>query len=329
MDPETLSLTEIIKLQTQLSEVLKRRFEKTLALSFTDIVGSTNYFAMYGDEAGRRLQQLHFDLIGKSIPRHEGRVIDTAGDGAFLAFPTPTQAALALIDLQQHIARQNALAAREHQLEVRLGIHWGPVLTDGDVVTGDSVNLCSRVTTSANGGEIRLSKAAYSELSKELRLRCVGLPPAMLKGVAKPVEMMRLEWRDKSRFPTRFRIKESPEGVEVELPPQDTITFGRLREQNGIVANDIVLAVADKSITQQVSRWHFELRRYADGFKLRSVTDGATTVDGQPVAKGGEVPLLPRSVVRVNNVMTLEFLPDPAATDANDTSDATGFAALE
>jgi class 3 adenylate cyclase len=327
MDPETLGLTEIIKLQTQLSEVLKRRFEKSLALAFSDIVGSTNYFAIYGDEAGRRMQQLHFDQIAKAVPSHGGRVIDTAGDGAFLTFPTSTQAALALIELQQTIARQNVVQARDHQLEVRLGIHWGPVLTDGAVVTGDSVNLCSRVTTSAGGGEIRLSKAAYSELSKELRLRCVGLPPAMLKGVVKPVEMMRLEWRDKNRFPTRVRIKET--GDEIALPHQDTITFGRLREQNGIVANDIVLAVADKAITQLVSRWHFELRRYPDGFKLRSVTDQATAVDGQPVMRGDEVPMTPNSVVRVNNVMTLEFLPDPAADGDNETSDATGFATLE
>ncbi len=324
MDIETLSLTEIIKLQTQLSEVLKRRFEKNVALAFSDIVGSTTYFAVYGDEAGRRMQQLHFDLLGRSVSRHDGRIVDTAGDGAFLAFPDPTKAALALIELQHLIVKQNLLQAREHHLEVRVGIHWGPVLTDGVAVTGDSVNLCSRVTSSGSAGEIRLSKAAFSELSKELRLRCIGLPPATLKGLSRPVEMMTLEWRDKTRFPTRFRIKES--GLEVPLPTQDTITFGRLREQNGILANDVVLAVPDRTITQQVSRWHFELRRQHDGFKLRSVTDGATEVDGASVVKGAEVRLTPHSIVRVANVLTLEFLPDPF--DGDESSDATGFAAI-
>ena len=67
MDPETLSLTEIIKLQTQLSEVLKRRFERNLALAFSDVVNSTTYFATFGDEAGRRLQQLHLDLTVPSV----------------------------------------------------------------------------------------------------------------------------------------------------------------------------------------------------------------------------------------------------------------------
>ena len=31
--------------------------------------------------------------------------------------------------------------AREHQLIVRVGLHWGPALTDGASVTGDSVNF--------------------------------------------------------------------------------------------------------------------------------------------------------------------------------------------
>jgi class 3 adenylate cyclase len=322
MDLETASLGELLGLQTQLSESLKRRFEKPLALVFSDIVGSTSYFTAHGDQAGQRLQQRHFDVIDRAVPRREGRVVSTAGDGAFLVFPSASQAALALIEVEELIARQNAITAREHRLEIRLGLHWGPVLTDGSAVTGDSVNLCARISASAGAGEIRMSKAAFSELTSDLRARCVALPAALFKGFARPVEIMRLDWLDRNRFPTRFRIKEAgPE--EMTLPAQDTITFGRLREQNGIVANDVVLAAPNKSVTQQVSRWHFELRRQPEGFLLRSVTDQATEVDGAPVAKGGEAPILPRSIVRLANVMTLEFLPEPdPVTDAGDATEA-------
>jgi len=322
MDLETLSLPEILALQAQLSDSLKRRFEKHLALVFSDIVGSTSYFTTYGDEAGQRLQQRHFDVIDRAVPKHKGRVVSTAGDGAFLVFPTPTDAALALVEAEELIARQNAVTAREHRLEIRLGLHWGPVLTDGQAVTGDSVNLCSRISTSASAGEIRLSKAAFVELTADLRLRCVQVAPALFKGIAKPVEMLRLEWLERNRFPTRFRIKEGG-AEEVELPAQDTITFGRLREQNGILANDVVLAIADKSITQQVSRWHFELRRKPEGFVLRSVTDQVTEVDGQQVFKGAEVPIVTGSAVRLARVMTLDFLGESAPMVAN--ADATMY----
>jgi class 3 adenylate cyclase len=323
LDPDALGLTEIIQLQTRLSESLKRRFEKDVALAFSDIVGSTTYFAAHGDEAGRRLQQLHADLVARAASAHEGRVVDYAGDGAFLAFPTPTHAARALMALQEDVAKKNALTQREHRLLVRCGIHFGPVLTDGVIVTGDSVNLCSRIAGTAAGSEIRVSKAAFGELDKELRLRCVGLPAVALRGVTRPVEVMTLRWLDRELFPASVRIRES--GEQIALPEQDTITFGRLREQAGIRANDVVLAVEDKAATQQVSRWHFELRRKPGGFVLRSVTDQSTVVDGVPVAKGGEASISTRSIVVVANVMTLEFQVDPRAVDLADESEATAY----
>ena len=96
LDLEHLGLTEIIRLQNRLSEILRRRFTRSLALCFTDIVGSTAYFARFGDEAGRRLQQRHFDLLERAIGAGGGRVIDTAGDGAFSCFPSVEAGAGAL-----------------------------------------------------------------------------------------------------------------------------------------------------------------------------------------------------------------------------------------
>ena len=49
-----LSMTEIIRLQNMLSTSLVRRFECHRALVFSDIVGSTPYFARFGDEAGEQ-----------------------------------------------------------------------------------------------------------------------------------------------------------------------------------------------------------------------------------------------------------------------------------
>src|SRR5690349_15570316 len=98
LDLENCGLTEIIRLQNHLSEVLRRRFTRSLALSFTDIVGSTAYFARFGDEAGRRLQQRHFDLLERALVPRGGRVVDTSGDGAFSSTPTAEAGARALTD---------------------------------------------------------------------------------------------------------------------------------------------------------------------------------------------------------------------------------------
>lgn len=309
IDFESLSLAEIIRLKDELSQVLKRRFERDLCLGFSDVVGSTAYFSRFGDEQGRALQQRHFDALAEVLPKNGGRVVDTAGDGAFTCFTTVEGAVNAFVEMQDLLSAQNASRPREHQLIVRIGIHWGPVLTDGTVVTGDAVNLAARIAGSGNPGEVRLSRTAFQELQNNSRIRCRSIPPVELKGLPKPIELYIYEWRDRSLFPSVVRVEET--GEEITLPQQDTISFGRLREKDGVAANDIVLSLPDKQMTQQISRWHFELRRKNEGFMLRPVSDQATEVDGQVITKGADVSIRPGAVVRLSRVMTLTFMADP------------------
>src|SRR3954467_8923475 len=116
-------MTELIQLQTWIGEALRRRFEKPLCFCFSDVVGSTAYFARFGDAAGRGLQQLHFDLLNQVLPAAGGRGGDTAGGGGGAVFPTVEAATDAVIKLQNLISEQNATRSGEHQLAVRVGVH--------------------------------------------------------------------------------------------------------------------------------------------------------------------------------------------------------------
>jgi class 3 adenylate cyclase len=303
---EALSMTDIIRLQDLLSRELKRRFEKERALAFSDVVGSTDYFARFGDEAGRRLQQRHFDLLAQVVGEAGGRIVDTGGDGAFVIFNTTEAAAGACIALEMAIARDNLMSGRDQQLNVRIGMHWGPVLTDESLVTGDAVNLAARVTASAAPGEIRLTKEAFEELPNSLRLKARPLGPIELKGISRLVSAYALDWRERETFPDAVRVVET--GQEIPLPNQDTIRFGRLKESDGLPANDIVLVLPDEMAARKISRWHFELRRRPRALMLRPVSDQPTEVDGAVIAKGSEVIVKPGSVVRVGRVLTLELI---------------------
>ncbi len=311
LDLETMSLTEIIRLREQLSEVLLRRFERNLALAFTDVVGSTAYFAEFGDEAGRGLMQRHLDLLGQVLPANEGRIVDTAGDGAFMAFRTADGAVAALTQLERLILASNAGRPAPHHLSVRAGIHFGPVLTDGVVVSGDAVNLCARVTSTGHAGEIRMTKNAFLELSGPHRVLCVTLPPAELKGIPRPVEMMQFRWDQRAPVPTWVVVRES--GERIKLPEKPVVTFGRLKEHHGVQANDIVLAPANPTHQAMISRWHFELRHAVDGMQLGALSDQTTEVDGRLVAKGQAVPVRIGSVVVLAGVYALELCGDDNA----------------
>jgi len=306
LDLGSLSMTEIIRLQTLLAQELSRRFETNAAISFSDIAGSTAYFARFGDAAGRQLQQLHIDLLEQVVADHGGRIVDTAGDGAVSFFSSASDAASAMTLLQHRLTGENAHRARDHQLVLRIGMHWGRVLTDGVQVTGDVMNLCARITSSANPGEIRLSRDLFQELDIAQRLKCRPLGDVDLKGAGRQVSLLTLDWLDRSRFPVAVRVLETSELIP--LPLQDIISFGRMDIIEGMSANDVVLTLPDGMATRQISRWHFELRRSVDGYVLRSVTTHPTLVDSQLLQRGDEVLVGPGSIVTLSGVMRLEFI---------------------
>ena len=303
LDLSALTMTQIIRLQNQLQQELTRRFERPALLVFSDIVGSTAYFSRFGDAAGRQLQQMQLDLLAGCMGDSGGRIVDTAGDGAFLVFPAADAAVAALIALQQGVAAANATRGRQHQLQLRIGMHWGPVLTDGQAVSGDSVNLCARVAASAEAGEIRLTRPVFHQLGRSQRLGCSTLGMLALRDYPAGVELLALEWRDASDFPRCLHIEET--GEQIKLPGQDIIAFGRLAENDGVRANDVVLGHPDPALARQISRWHFELRRFDKGLHLHALSDSQTLVDGQRVDKAAPVRVRAGSRIRVADALTL------------------------
>jgi hypothetical protein len=180
------------------------------------------------------------------------------------------------------------------------------VLTDGVQVTGDPVNVCARVAGTGTGGEIRLTEEALREVTDAaMRVSCRRLPKTELKGLGRAVEILVLEWRDQQRFPSLVTVAETHE--KITLPDQDVIAFGRLATHEGLAANDIVLQHPDANVVAQISRWHFELRRHAEGLLLRAMSDQVTEVDGVVVPKGTEAPVRAGSTVVLAKVLTLHF----------------------
>ena len=78
----------------------------------------------------------------------------------------------------------------------------------------------------------------------------------------------------------------------------------------------------DPARAPQISRWHFELRRAPDGLRLRTLSDGLTTIDGQPVGKGVDVPVRSGTRIGVANTLTLR-LAGPAHSAADDEDNRT------
>ncbi|MCB9684266.1 MAG: adenylate/guanylate cyclase domain-containing protein [Alphaproteobacteria bacterium] len=309
-----LGLTELVRLRDAVSRALALRFEHDMALVFTDIVGSTDHFARHGNESGRALQQRHVDLLAQVIGERGGRIVDTAGDGAFLCFPEVTEATSAMIDLLDRVAHDNEARAPHHRLALRVAIHQGRVLTDGTIVSGDPVNTSARIAAAAEPETILISSEATEELlDADLRMRSVRPRKLTLKGLPEPVRVYQLAWRDPQRFPS---VVVFADGSTQDLPDKAVIRFGRLPSLDGSPGNDVVLVAGDTDRLNRISRFHFELHRHADGYVLRSVTHAVTTVDDEPLQRGEERPVGPGSRIGVANVVTLELANPGAGSQA-------------
>jgi hypothetical protein len=130
-------------------------------------------------------------------------------------------------------------------------------------VAGDTVNLCAKVTATAQPGEIRVTKSALAEFPNRYRFLCRPLGPIPISSTNQPLELMQLSWHDAILIPTLVLIEET--GQRIMLPNQPVISLGRIREAHGVRANDIALQLPDAQLTQKISRYHLEIQTHPEG----------------------------------------------------------------
>src|SRR6516164_5100016 len=129
---------------------------KLAAIMFTDMVG---YTALSQSNAKIALELLeeHRQLLREIFPKFNGSEIKTIGDAFLVEFNSALEAAQCAIAIQRALAKRNADAPADRQIEVKIGIHIGDVVhRDGDVY-GDGVNIASRIESVAGAGGICVS----------------------------------------------------------------------------------------------------------------------------------------------------------------------------
>lgn len=147
---------------------------------FADVVSSTELYERLGDNVAKELVDLALAKVGAAVTDHGGQVVKNLGDGLLAYFGTP------------HALRA-CLAIQEGDLpedvELRMGLHHGPLLLESDDIFGDTVNTASRLADKARAGELLISQAAFELADEELRRRLRSLPPIRVKGKRTALEV--------------------------------------------------------------------------------------------------------------------------------------------
>jgi TolB-like protein/class 3 adenylate cyclase/Flp pilus assembly protein TadD len=162
---------------------LNRRLAGILA---ADVVG---YSAMIGaDEPGTlaRVRALRTDVVESQVATHGGRLFKTTGDGFFAAFASAVQA------LRCAIAIQETLGAHPDGLRLRIGVHQGEVVPEGDDLLGDGVIIAARLEPLAEPGGICISARVREDAAGKLQITVQHLGTPDLKNIAQPVRVYRV-----------------------------------------------------------------------------------------------------------------------------------------
>jgi class 3 adenylate cyclase/pimeloyl-ACP methyl ester carboxylesterase len=142
---------------------------------FTDIVDSTQRAAAVGDNEWRSVLDAHFSLARSQLRRFRGREVKTLGDGILATFDGPARAV--------RCAQAIATGVRPLGIAIRAGLHTGEieVRNDNDV-GGIAVNIASRVSNIAGGGEVLVS-STVKDLVAGSGLVFNDLGPHTIKGL--------------------------------------------------------------------------------------------------------------------------------------------------
>ena len=182
-----------------------------LAVVFTDVEGFTARMESNESDALAILDRIR-DTWYSLLSSGGGSLVKEMGDGTLATFRSPAEAVRCSGKLQRSLSRES--------FRIRVGIHWGPVVTDGGDIFGDTVNVASRLQKMAPPGGVCLS----GEL---LRNYGPGRPPATrylgmrkLRGLGRLMELYTLSGT--RRHPLPQGTQDSPEDIHLPLD-EDTV----------------------------------------------------------------------------------------------------------
>ena len=186
---------------------------RQLTVMFIDLVGSTTLSRQLDPEDYHARVVAYQTACRQVIARYDGHIAQYLGDGVLVYFGYPTAheegTVRAVRSGLEIVAAVNQLAYTP-PLQVRIGIHTGPVVVDEigarerteRLALGETPNIAARVQGVAEPDTVVMSAATH-RLVQGL-FECQDLGPQMLKGISTPLSVYRVI--EKSTAQSRFEV---------------------------------------------------------------------------------------------------------------------------
>jgi len=159
---------------------------------FTDMVGSTRFYASRGDAEAYVAVNRHFKEVFDAVRQHEGAVVKTIGDAVMAVFGRTVDAVRTARLIHHRFGPEHPEGIR-----LRVSVHAGPVIAapynDGLDFFGRTVNLAAKLQACAEAGQVALSPEAMAAASVEGELsgESVTTVPFELKATGQVLDVAR------------------------------------------------------------------------------------------------------------------------------------------
>ncbi len=180
---------------------MERRLAAVLA---ADVVGYSALMDHNRDQTLKALKTFREDTLMPALAEHGGRLIKSMGDGWIVEFRSASNAAECAISIQS--------AQKRADIQLRIGVHTGEVITDGEDIFGDGINIAARLEALAEPGQILLSDTGHNSLDRTAAALFFGGGDAQLKNIARRVGVW--HWPDGSALKQTASTVDKP-GIAV------------------------------------------------------------------------------------------------------------------
>ncbi len=158
---------------------------------FTDIVFSTDLMLKYGDTTAISILRAHNKIVRSCLQKDHGNEVKHTGDGIMASFISSSKAVRCAPEIQSRL-KDYREENPEIPLHVRIGMHAGKPVTEGNDFFGAAVQLAKRICDFAKPDTVLVS-AIIKDLcmGKNIPFRTMG--EQKFKGSAEPYAVYRVD----------------------------------------------------------------------------------------------------------------------------------------
>jgi adenylate cyclase len=212
-----------------------------------DVVGYSALMSADETATIADLKAHHSTLFDPMVDEFGGQIVKLMGDGTLVLFPSVVNA------VECGIAIQEANAAADGPIKLRIGIHLGDVVSEDGEVYGDGVNIAARLETLADTGGICVSDMVLKNLQGPLESLFSEMGEQNLKNISRPINTW--QWRRSGEISPDLSMPPHMSGSDQTASDKPAIAVLPFRNLSGDPSQEYFSDGLTEDLITAISYW--------------------------------------------------------------------------